>query len=57
MINVMNESSDANKKTLQESIMKQITEKLIEKIGDMVNQKLEDALKKFQDTTNKEHAR
>jgi hypothetical protein len=34
--------------------MKEVTEKLMEKILDTVNQKVQDALKKFQDTTNKE---
>jgi hypothetical protein len=35
--------------------MEDITEKLMEKILDRVNQKVQDALKKFQDTTNKKH--
>jgi hypothetical protein len=35
--------------------MKEITEKLMEKILDMVNQKVQDALKKSQDTKNEEH--
>jgi hypothetical protein len=34
--------------------MKEVTEKLMEKILDTVNQKVQDALMKFQDTTNKE---
>jgi chromosome segregation ATPase len=42
------------KKSLKEELMEEVTEKLIEKILDMVNQKVQDALKKFQDTTNKE---
>jgi type I site-specific restriction endonuclease len=56
MINVSNEPSDAHKKkkSLKEEIMEQITEKLMERIIDMVNQKVQDALKKFQDTKNKE---
>jgi hypothetical protein len=33
--------------------MDEITEKLMEKLQDMVNQKVQDALKKCQDTTNK----
>jgi DNA-binding protein YbaB len=33
--------------------MDEITEKLMEKLQDMVNQKVQDALKKYQDTTNK----
>jgi signal transduction histidine kinase len=35
--------------------MQEITEKLMENILDMVNQKVQDALKKFQDTENKEN--
>jgi hypothetical protein len=38
------------KKSLKEEIMKEVTEKLIGKILDTVNQKVQDALKKFQDT-------
>jgi hypothetical protein len=38
-------------KTLRE----EITDKFMEKRLDMVNQKVQDALKKFQDTKNKEH--
>jgi DNA anti-recombination protein RmuC len=34
--------------------MEEVTEKLTEKILDMVNQKAQGALKQFQDTTNKE---
>jgi hypothetical protein len=44
----------ATKKSLKEEIMEKVTEKLMEKILDMFNQKVQDALKKFQDTTNKE---
>jgi hypothetical protein len=33
--------------------MEEITEKLMEKILDMVNQNVQDALKKFQDTKKK----
>jgi hypothetical protein len=53
MINVTNELSDAHKKSLKEDIMDEITEKLMEKLQDVVNQKVQDALKKYQDTTNK----
>jgi uncharacterized protein involved in exopolysaccharide biosynthesis len=35
--------------------LEEITEKLINKILDMVNQNVQDAFKKFQDTKNKEH--
>jgi F0F1-type ATP synthase membrane subunit b/b' len=40
---------------LKEEILEDITKKFMEKILDMVNQKVQDALKKFQDTKNKEH--
>jgi type I site-specific restriction endonuclease len=55
MINVTKEPSDAQKKNLKEDILEAITEKLMEKILDMVNQNVQDELKKFQDTKNKEH--
>jgi cell division ATPase FtsA len=52
MINVTNEPSDTyKKKSLKEEIMEEVTEILMEKILDMVNQKVQDALKKFQETT------
>jgi hypothetical protein len=35
--------------------LEEITEKLMEKVLGMVNQKVEDALKKFQDTKNKKN--
>jgi hypothetical protein len=35
--------------------MQKITENFMEKIPDMVNQNVQDALKKFQDTKNKEY--
>jgi hypothetical protein len=50
MINVTKELSNAHKKTLKE----EISEKFMGKILDMVNQNVQDALKKFQDTKNKE---
>jgi hypothetical protein len=39
--------------SLKEEIMEEIAKKLMGKILDMVNQKVQDALKKFQDTTEK----
>jgi hypothetical protein len=42
-------------KTFKEEILEDITEKFMEKILDMVNQNVQDALEKFQDTKNKEH--
>jgi ubiquitin len=53
MINITNELSDAHKKYLKEEIMEKITKKLLEKLQDTMNQNVQDALKKYQDTTNK----
>jgi hypothetical protein len=57
--NVTKEPSDTHiqkkKNNLKEEILEQITEKFMEKIFDMVNQNVQDALKKFQDTKNKQH--
>jgi F0F1-type ATP synthase membrane subunit b/b' len=55
MIIVIKEHSDAHKKTLKEEILEEISEKFMKKRLDMVNQNVQDALKKFQDTKNKEH--
>jgi hypothetical protein len=55
MINATKEPSDAHRNTFKEEILQEITEKFMEKILDMVNQNAQDALKKFQDTKNKEH--
>jgi type I site-specific restriction endonuclease len=55
LINVTKKPSDTHIKTLQEEILEDITEKFMEKILDMVNQNVQDALKKFQNTKNKEH--
>jgi hypothetical protein len=41
------------KKSLKVEIIKEITEKLMEKLQDIVNQKLQDALKKFQNIKKK----
>jgi hypothetical protein len=51
MLNITKEPNDTHKKTLKE----EISEKFMEKILDMVNQNVQDALKKFQNTKNKEH--
>jgi predicted transcriptional regulator len=50
MINNIKETSDAHKKILQE-----ITENFMEKIVDVTEQNVDNALKNFQDTKNKEH--
>jgi hypothetical protein len=55
MINITKELSNAHKKILKEEIWEEISEKFMEEILDMVKQNLQDALKKFQDTKNKEH--
>jgi hypothetical protein len=54
MINVTKEPSDTHIKTLKEEILDNITEFMVKTL-DMVNQNVQDALKKFQDTKNKEH--
>jgi hypothetical protein len=41
------------KKSLKEEIMDKFTEKFMEKLQYMVNLKVQDALRKFQDTTRK----
>jgi hypothetical protein len=41
------------KKSLKEEIIHDNTEKLMEKLQDIINQKVQDALKNYHDTTNK----
>jgi hypothetical protein len=55
MIIITTEFTDAHKKkkSLKEEIMEEITEKLMEKLQDTVNQKVQDAFKKYQDTINR----
>jgi hypothetical protein len=54
MINITNELNDTHKKkSLKEEIRYKITEKLMEELQDTVNQKVQDVLKKYHDTTNK----
>jgi hypothetical protein len=55
MINVTKEPNDTHMKTLEGEILEDITKKFMEKMLDMVNQNIQDALKKFQDIKNKEH--
>jgi hypothetical protein len=55
MINVTEMPSDAHEKNLKKEILEEISEKDMKKILDLVNQKVEDTLKNFQDTKNKEH--
>jgi hypothetical protein len=54
MINGTKEPNDIHKKTFKEEILDEISEKFMEKILDMVNQNVQDALKEFQDTKNKD---
>jgi hypothetical protein len=49
------EPSDAHKNILKEEILQVITENFMEMILNVVNQNVQDALKKFQDTKNKEY--
>jgi hypothetical protein len=49
------ERSYAHKNTLKETILQVITANFMEKILSVVNQNVQDALKKFQDTKNKEY--
>jgi hypothetical protein len=51
MINDTTETRDAHKNTLKE----EITENFMKRILDMAYQNVQDALKKFQHTKNKEH--
>jgi cell division ATPase FtsA len=44
IINVIKEPSDTHKKTFTEEILEELTEKRMEKILDMVNQSVQDAL-------------
>jgi sugar-specific transcriptional regulator TrmB len=55
MINDTKKPINAHKNTLKEEIFQEVTENFMEKILDMVSQNVQDALKKFQDTKNKEH--
>jgi hypothetical protein len=55
MINVIKEPSKAHKNTLKEEILQEITKKFMGKILDIVKQSVQDAIKKFQNTKNKEH--
>jgi predicted house-cleaning noncanonical NTP pyrophosphatase (MazG superfamily) len=48
MINITSELNDGHKNSLKEEIMEEITEKLMENLQDMINQKVQHVLKKYQ---------
>jgi hypothetical protein len=54
-INDTKEPNHAPPKYLKEEILQVITENFMEMILDTVNQSIQDGLKKFQDTKNKEY--
>jgi hypothetical protein len=54
-INNAKEPNDGHKNNLKEEILQVITEDFMEMILHMVNQKVQEAFKKFQDTKNKEY--
>jgi hypothetical protein len=54
-INYTKEPNEAHKNTMKEEILQVINENFIEILLDMVNQKLQEALKKFQEDKNKEY--
>jgi molecular chaperone DnaK (HSP70) len=54
-INYAKEPNETHKDTLKEEILQVITENFMEMLLDMVNQNVQEALKKFQDNKNKEH--
>jgi uncharacterized protein YdeI (BOF family) len=53
-INNAKEPNDAQKINLKEEILQIITDNFMEMLLDMVNQNIQEALKKFQDTKNKD---
>jgi hypothetical protein len=54
IINITNEPFNIHRKIPKREIMGEVTEKILEKMIDIVNQKIQEALKNFQDTTSKE---
>jgi hypothetical protein len=55
MRDVTKEPSDTHIRTHKEEILEEISKEFMGKILDMVNQSMQNALKIFQDTKNKEH--
>jgi hypothetical protein len=56
-INDAKEPNNVHKNILKEEILQVITENFTKMLLDMVNQNVQDALKKFQDNKNKEYKR
>jgi hypothetical protein len=54
-INGTKEPNNVHKKMLKEDILQVLTENFMEMILDMVNQNVQETVKKFQDTKNKEY--
>jgi hypothetical protein len=54
-INYTKEPNEAHKNNLKEEILQVFNENFIEMLLDMVNQTVQEALKKFQDNKNKEY--
>jgi hypothetical protein len=53
-INYAKEPNEAHKNNLKEEILQVLSESFIEMILDMVNQNVQETLKKFQDNKNRE---
>jgi hypothetical protein len=54
-INYCKDPNEAHKNNLKEEILQVINENFIEMLLDMVNQNVQEALKKFQDNKNKKY--
>jgi hypothetical protein len=54
-INDTKEPNDVHKNIFKEEILQVITKNFMKMLTDMVNQNVQEALKKFQDTKNKEY--
>jgi hypothetical protein len=54
-MNYTKECNEGHKNSLKEEILQVINENFIKMLLDMVNQNIQEALKKFQDNKNKEY--
>jgi hypothetical protein len=54
-INYTKEPNEAHKNTVKKEILQVMNENFIKKLLDMVNQNIQEVLKKFQDNKNKEY--